>query len=343
MVIRRLHRTTAKRIAFTAAGILVGVAGVTTGLQRDHTEEQAVAPVAETAAVVGEFAYQRLANPARTVVTDSTRRVVATLTDGARAANVLGPTRTFAEPSTTSHSVSSQTWVRILPSPWLPGTEREPWFPAWLDAALHDRQPDVLEVATQYLRASPEHIDALGNRYRGDARFGSFDTNADGRVERSDFYDYLGKPWTFPGGRVEQPDPALIGTVDDSGFIRLVFGYRSGIPLRRAGDDDTANSIPRGTNAIASEAPGTVIVPDRQLPVSDFGRLQPGDLVFFDTDPDRRVDVVGIYLGIDDADHHRFIASRSAGDGPTMGDAGGAAVLDGGGDYSAAFRSAKRL
>jgi cell wall-associated NlpC family hydrolase len=343
MVIRRVHRNTVKQVAFTAAGILVGVAGVATGTLRDRGAEDAVDAAAHTTVIVGDFQYQRMANPARTVVTDGARRVVATLTDGARTANVFGPTRRFAEPSTTTASVTSQTWVRMLPQPWTPGAEREPWFRAWLDVALGDRGPDVLEVATQYLHGSPEYVDAQANRIRGDARFGVLDTNADGRFDRSDFYDYVGKPWTYPDGGVDLPDPALSGAVDDSGFVRLVFGYRSGIPLRAAGDDDIADAIPRTTNAIASRAPGAVIVPDRQLPVSDYGTLQPGDLVFFDTDPDRRVDLVGIYLGIDDAGHHRFVASREAADGPTMGDTGGAAVLDGGGDYSAAFRSVKRL
>src|SRR5262245_42840018 len=341
MVISRVHRNTVKRVAFTAAGILVGVAGIATGTLRDPIGKEAPAAPADTAVVVGDFEYQRLADPGRTVVTDIARRVVAMLTDGARTANVLGPTRRFTEPSTTSTSVTSHAWVRILPHPWAPGAEHEPWFRAWLDAALIDRAPDVLEVATQYLRKRPEHVDAQGNRLSGDARFGVFDANADGRRDRSDFYDYLGVPWSFPDGSVGLPAPAFKGAIDDSGFVRLVFGYRSGLPLRAG--DDTADGISRTTKAMASETPGTVIVPDRQLPVSDFGRLQPGDLVFFDTDPDRRVDLVGIYLGIDNASHHRFVASRAAADGPTMGDAGGAAVLDGGGDYSAAFRSAKRL
>jgi cell wall-associated NlpC family hydrolase len=343
MVIRRVHRNTVKQVAFTTAGILIGVAGIATGTMRDRVGEVPIEPASHTAAVVGELHYQRMANPARTVVTDGAHRVVATLTDGARTANLLGPTRRFAEPSTTSASVTSQTWVRILPHPWAPGAEREPWFRQWLEVALRDRGPDVLQVATQYLHGTPEYIDAQANQLRGDARYGVLDTNADGRLDRSDFYDYVGKPWTYLDGDVDLPDPALRGAVDASGFVRLVFGYRSGIPLRAAGDDDIVDGIPRTANAIASSAPGAVIVPDRQLPVSDFGRLQPGDLVFFDTDPDRRVDLVGIYLGIDDADHHRFVASRRAADGPTMGDTGGTAILDGGGDYSTAFRSVKRL
>lgn len=353
MGIGRLHRTTVKRVAFTAAGVLIGVAGVTTGTMRDdgglQSAEESVAPAAHTAEPVGDFAYQRLTNPGRTVVTDGTRRVVATMTDGSRTVNVLGPTRTFSEPpnpaQTAQPSVTSQTWVRLLPHPWAPGTEAAPWFRGWLDGALNDRTPDILDISMQYLTGSTESFDAQGNRYRGNARFGLYDTDANGRLNRSDFFDYLGRPWTFPDGRVEAPDPAFDGAVDDSGFIRLVFGYRSGLPLLRTSDDDDAppGAIPRGTQAIASKGPGTTVVADQQLPVSNFGPLQPGDLVFFDTDPDRKVDTAGIYVGVDDGGHHRFIASRAAADGPTMGDAGGAAILDGNGDYAEAFRSAKRL
>lgn len=343
MLIHRLHRNTVKRIAFTAAGILVGVGGIATGTVRDAGGQgtmTATGPTAEPA--LGRLEYRRLERPGRTVVTDATHRVVATLTDGARTTNVLGPSRSFTEPPSTSKAVTSQTWVRLLPQAWTPGAEREPWFGPWLASALRDRRPDVLETAMQYLPATPEHADAQGNRYRGDARYGVLDVNADSRSERSDFYDYLGTPWTFPDGRVELPDPMLVGAVDASGFIRLVFGYRSGMPIART-TRGAGGGIPRGTSAMASSGPGTVVVPDRQLPVSEFGRLQPGDLVFFDTDPDKRVDTVGIYFGVDESGQQRFVASRAAADGPTMGDAGGAAVLNGEGEYSAAFRSVKRL
>lgn len=334
MGVRNLHRRTVKQIAFTSAGVLIGVAGILTGTLREPTVAQPVseaAPVTESNPVTGGFSYARLAEPARTVVTDATGRVVATLTDDARTANLLGPTRRFAEPAGTSTGVTSQTWVRVLPRPWTAGAEREPWFRPWLDATLSDRGPDVLTVAAQYL---PGGID--------DARFGVFDTDGDGRGDHSDFYDYLGQSWTYEDGRVEQPDPAQGGSVDASGFVRLVFGYRSGMPVRTDGDQQQA-AIPRSTDDIAVDGPGAVIVPDRQTRVTDFGAIQAGDLVFFDTDPDQQTDMVGICLGRDESGHLRFIASREAADGPTMGDTGGASILDGKGEYSSAFRSVKRL
>ena len=333
MGIRDLHHRTVRQIAFTSAGVLIGVAGILTGTVRESTVAQPVpasAPVTETNPVTGGFSYSRLADPPRTVVADSTGRVVATLTDEARTVNLLGPTRRFAEPGTAA-GVTSQTWVRMLPGPWTAGAEREPWFRPWLDTALSDRGPDVLTVASQYL---PGRSD--------DARFGVFDTDGDGRGDHSDFYDYLGRSWTYEDGRVEQPDPAQGGSVDASGFVRLVFGYRSGMPVR-TDSDDQQTAIPRSAADIAAEGPGAVIVPDRQTRVTDFGAIQAGDLVFFDTDPDQQADMVGICMGRDEGGHLRFIASREAADGPTMGDTGGASILDGKGEYPSAFRSVKRL
>lgn len=334
MGIRELHHRTIRQIAFTAAGVLIGVVGIVVGSVREPAPAApvpAAAPVTESQPVTGEFDFRRLADPPRTVVTDGTGRVVATLTDAARTVNLLGPSRRFSEPASTGVGVTSQTWVRMLPGPWSAGAEREPWFRPWLDAALRDRGPDVLAVAAQ-------HLPGAGD----DARFGVFDTDGDGRGDHSDFFDYLGQPWTYEDGRVEQPDPAQSGSVDASGFVRLVFGYRSGMPVRTDGDEQKG-AIPRSTDDIAVDGPGAVIVPDRQSRVTDFGAIQAGDLVFFDTDPDRRADLVGICMGRDESGHLRFIASRQSADGPTMGDAGGASILDGQGEYPSAFRSVKRL
>jgi hypothetical protein len=91
--------------------------------------------------------------------------------------------------------------------------------------------------------------------------------------------------------------------------------------------------------------PGLVLVPDAGTQVIDFGELAVGDLVFFDGSEDdgTRLDHVGIYLGGDRDGAHRFISSRKTPDGPTLGDAGGASVLDGSGHYATAFRAVRRL
>jgi len=74
-------------------------------------------------------------------------------------------------------------------------------------------------------------------------------------------------------------------------------------------------------------------------------QLQPGDLVFFRTRelPGGRIGHIGIYLGLDTADHPRFISSRKNAGGPTMGDKGGTSRLDGDGYYAQGLRGARRL
>lgn len=78
---------------------------------------------------------------------------------------------------------------------------------------------------------------------------------------------------------------------------------------------------------------------------------QYGDITLFADLPDRYqrlwslpgLDHGGIYLGLDDDGHRRFVSSRSTADGPTMGDTGGTSLLDDGGYYARGFRAVKRL
>ncbi|MFI7013740.1 hypothetical protein [Streptomyces sp. NPDC050164] len=50
-----------------------------------------------------------------------------------------------------------------------------------------------------------------------------------------------------------------------------------------------------------------------------------------------------MYLGLDNAGRPRFYSSRSAANGPTMGDLAGHALLDGTDFYARSFRAARRL
>lgn len=99
---------------------------------------------------VAEYRYERLARPARTVVRNDAGAVVATLTDGARTVVLAGPARDFPVSRSGSSVVKGGAWVRLLPRPWKEGGEGEGWFRAWLDAALADRNPDVLATARQH-------------------------------------------------------------------------------------------------------------------------------------------------------------------------------------------------
>src|SRR5213076_1977899 len=120
---------------------------------------------------------------------------------------------------------------------------------------------------------------------------------------------------------------------DCSGFVRMVYGYRSGYPLETG--EPTGLALPRRAVMMAESGPGV------RLPAG-VGPPQLGDLVFFDADPGDgpQVDHVGIYVGPDSHGRHRFLSSRKTANGPTLGDLGGASLLDGGGLYARAYRAA---
>ncbi|MBP2326907.1 cell wall-associated NlpC family hydrolase [Kibdelosporangium banguiense] len=251
-----------------------------------------------------DYRYERLDAPARTVVRDERGAIVATFTDGARTAAITSHTRTFTDPARTPAVVTTPVWVRLAPRPWHLDAEREDWFRPWLDMTVADRSDDVLAVATQYLDGAPaveDKVDDKPVRYRGDASFGP-----------ADFYDYLGVSWSFPGGATENPAPDRYGALDAAGFVRLVYGYRLGYPLRDGAGQGIG--LPRDPAAMATLDAGVLI---RTAP----GRLalQPGDLLFFDTTRSG-VDNVGLFLGLDQAGRPRVVSSRKQAQGPSLGD-----------------------
>jgi cell wall-associated NlpC family hydrolase len=286
--------------------------------------------------------YERLENPARTVVRDGTGSVVATFTDGARTVAVTGPPRTFTEPRFTTASITTTTWVRLAPQEWVAGAEQAEWFAPWFEAARQDTSPDVLDVAMQYVDGAAAEKNAEGLRIRGDAVFGPVAPGGEARLEQSDFFDYLGVSWTFPDAGTKRPKGAHAGALDCSGFVRMVYGYRLGYPLR--GTNDAGPGLPRRAYAIADVGPGVALIPNTRTRVTDYNRLQPGDLVFFEVEGGPEIlDHTGIYFGIDSDGHHRFMSSRERANGPTFGDLGGTSLLDDNGTYSKAWRAARRI
>ncbi len=276
----------------------------------------------------------RRADPDRVVVSDRTG-VLATFTVGARTVTLRGPRRTFSEPSTTASMVSTTAWVRLLPTPYSHGIDRR-----WLAAALSDRSPDVLAVAAEYLPRAPTRVDPAGRIVSSDASYGPLD--ADGRrVAGADVNDYLGIEWVL-GSRTDRPEPHQLGSLDCSGFVRMVLGYRLGVPLSL---DPDGTSLPRRAVAMAASGTGVLIVPDTGARARAHDALLPGDLVFSDvsTDDGPAIDHVGIYLGTDSSGAARFVSSRKAADGPTMGDLGGRSTLTGSGLYAQGFRAARRV
>ncbi|MGW7002699.1 NlpC/P60 family protein [Streptomyces sp. NPDC054933] len=338
------RRPSRRQILGAAAGL--AAAGAVGGYAWDHF--QSGDPFSDAPVPTGGYRFERRRTPARTVVRAADGRVLATLTDGARTALLTGPTRTWSESRTTSAVVHSDAWVRLMPGGWRQDTERTPWFRDWFPKALADRSPDAIAVAFQYGDGAQDRRTAAGLRYAGKAHFGP---RVAGRMpmlfhyrdEKSDFYDYLGIPWTFSDGTRKYPQKERYGDVDCSGFMRLVWGYRMGYPMHAT--NTSGSGLPRRAYAIASRAPGVLLIPGTDRRPADISLLQPGDLVFFSIDIGRphSIDHCGMYLGPDDDGHPRFYSSRSQANGPTMGDLAGRATLDGDGFYAQGFRAARRL
>ncbi|MET8834555.1 NlpC/P60 family protein [Micromonospora sp. NPDC004540] len=290
------------------------------------------------------YTYQRSKEPDRTEIINSSGEPVAIMTDGARTAHIHGPSRTFEEPRFTDAKIETDMWVRLAPQPWHAGAEQEQWFMDWFAAARRDRSPDVLAIAFDYVDGAPVKKDNQGQQYAGDASFGPPDpADPDGRQERSDFYDYLGQAWSFLDGKSAMPEPQRQLALDCSGYLRMVYGHRLGYPL--LGTNNPGNGLPRRAYAMAEVGPGVQLMPNSGQRARGMDRLLPGDLVFFNAQPvpTGQIDHSGIYLGIDDGGHHRFISSRSQTDGPTMGDLSGAPLLDGIGYWPDRWRTARRI
>jgi cell wall-associated NlpC family hydrolase len=279
----------------------------------------------------------REAEPARSVVVDEDGGWVATFTDDARTVALAGPERRFEEPSAT-HGVTTDAWVRVLDEPFDGEVDA-----AWLAAAVEDDAADVLEVLTEYWDGAPEVVGDDGVVVSGEAGYGP--KRRDGsRSIGADWHDYQGVEGVYPT-RIDQPDPARYRKLDCSGYVRKVYGMRFGVPMTRR--PDGGESLPRRSMQQAAEAPGVAPIVDtgETVPADELDRLQAGDLVLFDapSDDDEVIDHVGLYLGVDDAGHHRFVHSRPSSNGPTMGgDSYGASVVDHG-FYGDGFRSSRRL
>ncbi|MEC3977584.1 NlpC/P60 family protein [Amycolatopsis sp. H20-H5] len=327
--------------------VVIGVSGtaaVYVAIQdRDDARVTAVSASGPTSAgaVLGGYTYERLTKPGRTLVRNGAGTQLASLTDGSRTALLTGRTRTFSEPKFTTVSITSTAWIRLAPQPWSEGAERAPWFRDWLPKALADSDPDILAIALQYTDGSADEKNSKKVRFGGDATFGP--DSSEGRLERSDFYDYLGVSWDFPDGVHEDSAKERYGSLDCSGFVRMVYGYRGGYPL--LGSNTKGAGLPRRAWAMSELGPGTQVIPDTGKRATDYAALQPGDVLFFNLEPQigTQVSHTGIYLGIDSDGHHRVLSSRKVANGPTFGDAGGVSLIDQDGTYSKAFRAAKRL
>ncbi|EDY47285.1 C40 family peptidase [Streptomyces clavuligerus] len=341
---------------------LVGVSGFLT-LELRKQEDQGVTEIRNVGVLNGGKGsgtaaqdkggekWSRMENPARSVLRGSDGQVRAVLTDGARTAKLTGPARTFAEPASTASKVSTTDWVRVMPETWTEGAEKEQWFKDWYTEYADSKEDDLFAFAFQYVEGAKEKKDENGVRIAGDANFGPLNTaggeGGDLRLEQSDFYDYLGTSYAFRDGVTGAPEAMRANSLDCSGYLRMVLGYRGRYPLMSS--DKSGDGLPRTANGMARSSEGVDVLPLTGIESKDrpttIDQLQPGDLVFFKLDArtKERLDHVGMVLGHDTEGHLIFVSSREEVNGPTIGDVGGVSRLDGNGYYAKTLRSAKRL
>lgn len=237
--------------------------------------------------------------------------------------------------------VNHNIWVRLLPSPFNGVVDI-----TWLRTALADISPDVMAIAMQYIAGAPTVTDPAQNNLQvlGHSRYGPLQTDGT-RQEGADFNDYLGVTWHYAASP-DNPEAAQLQCLDCSGYVRMVFGYRLGVPMSLTAD---GASLPRVSSAITNNGPG-VLIAQATAQLNDFSQILPGDILAFDADtsnPDEeegQIDHVGLYLGVDLHGKHRFISSRKTANGPTFADVGGPSVVGQGTNlYTRSLRAVRRL
>lgn len=308
-------------------------------------------PMAMNADAAGPYTATPVSDPDRTIITDG-NGWVATFTNGTRTVNIRGPIRSFTEPSLTSATFSTNVYVYVMPLAYDGSFDMEDVV--FVDDRVDQPLVDGIAISMQYIEGAPTVNDANNRLFSSNADYGPL---VDGvRKEGADFNDYVRISWNDPlGGPVDTPEADEYGSLDCSGYLRMIWGYRMGMSTTPGGDGQGIH-IPRRSFQILASAPGQVIVPNAGTQVVDFTRMQPGDIVFFDADSDDgpQIDHVGMYLGKDSQNNHRFISSRKTINGPTFGTdgngQGGRSTLNGASSstgkpyyWAAAFRAVRRF
>jgi cell wall-associated NlpC family hydrolase len=317
-----------------------------------------VGQAATTCTAAASFTFQK-SGDITTAYLNGT--AVAWFTAGARTVTMAGPSRTYTWGSPVAVTVKTTTWVRTMGSPFDP-TMSESSLTSWLNAARAVNCSTTLGGSLDLVSIGMQYVDGATK----DAAYGM----------GADFYDFLGINWQPLDASLQLPDLLQLGNVDCSGFMRLLFGYRTNftyagtstkIPLSIHA---TTNAMPRSSQEIYQYGPGKLLVPFRVQPAgsttpdggsptdAELALMQPGDLVFFDTNCDYSVSNpicgtdasaishVGMYIGKDTDGNYRYLSSRSSTDGPTIGNANGWSVFNknsASGYYPPRFRAARRL
>jgi cell wall-associated NlpC family hydrolase len=265
---------------------------------------------------------------------DKAGRWIASYTLGCRTVLVAGPRRTFKEQDVV---IRHGQWLRVLPRPF-DGLIDEDWLKAAQQANTR-KASDIIEIALQY----------LGGR----AEYGGADKEDSG--PGSDFHDYLGIPWVFADSseKPTQPEADRFHSLDCSGYLRLVWGFRSHLPnpgpfgTIPLGLREGSDALPRRSYQMARSGPGRLIAPySNHKP--DLESIEIGDIVFFDRRNTgkrgvRGIDHVGMYIGRDEAGLRRYVSSMQSAKGPTFASANDNSTLDGTGTYPARLRAIRRF
>lgn len=247
----------------------------------------------------------------------------------------------------TRPKVSHKWWVRLLDSPYNGLVDT-----VWLENALQDTSTDILGIAMEFITGDVTNAD-YGPLYAPGRSWDTGHADDGTRQEGSDFNDFLGVTWNYPGGVTDANEVHQLGALDCSGFVRMVFGYRTDFKIPVTLDDQltfTGENLPRTSFNQSNSGPGVVVASSVGSPPS-LTQIRPGDFVAFDADTsdpneeEGQIDHTGIYLGQDDVTGaYRFISSRKTANGPTFGDLGGESRLDGGVVlYSRSLRKIRRF
>jgi len=220
----------------------------------------------------------------------------------------------------TNPIITHDTWVRFLSYNY--NNVNDDSLVAWLKIALKDTSNDLFAESIRYLPT-------------GDLNAGYGPLESDGtRHDGSDWNDYLGQTadYSETSEGTVAPDDTQLGFTDCSGWERLLL-KTFGIHLSLYVFDGI--HVPReSTDIMDNSDVGVAIIPrSGTTQITDFTKVQIGDLVGFDadlTDPEEgQVDHLGWFMGYDKFKKARFFSSRATPNGPTFADVGGQSVLNG--------------
>ncbi|HVK65461.1 MAG TPA: hypothetical protein VM694_13350 [Polyangium sp.] len=313
----------------------------------------------QSAGPCGKVAKFSFAKSGDTMIASISGEPVAWFTHGGYSVRMAGASRTLGA-STAAGSVTTTTWVRTLSEPFDVEKTSEVKLSAWLNAArgvnCDAGTQDVLAISYDYVEGGTK-----------DARY----------ALGADFHDFLGIDWDPIDAKSILADLGLAGALDCSGYMRLVWGSR--VNFTHAGEDASlplslkslSGHLPRSSEDMYRFGPGKIVVPFRTHPagapafqgaptMAELAAIEPGDLVFFDTQCNYTIATallcgknvgaishVGMFVGRDNGGNYRFISSRTTANGPTVGNTGGWSIFnagaDGTGSYPQRFRGARRL